>query len=163
MNVLVCIDHSEASAKTVRFVAKMFGMGSARNGNICLFHVAELLPDFVLSDNSEPGMTPKALADQWADRAKAKGDALLAAQRDVLLKSGVPEGSVVTHLHQVNCLPEARKVAAALTIIDEMKSKDFDVICLGRRGASEFESSFVGSVAEKVVREARGKTVWLVD
>ena len=52
---------------------------------------------------------------------------------------------------------------AALAIIEEMQGGQYDLVVLGRRGASPAAESFVGSVTEKVLREARGKTVWVVD
>jgi hypothetical protein len=62
--------------------------------------------------------------------------------------------------------PEARKVVAALAIIEELNRGPYEIVCLGRRGtgaAGTAMSSFPGSVAEKVLRSAQGKTVWVVD
>ncbi|WLD11481.1 universal stress protein [Planctellipticum variicoloris] len=163
VKVLVCVDHSDSSRRAVAFVGKVFGQGVASDLKITLFHVAEFLPEFVLTDHAEPGLTPRSLAAMWATRAKEDGEKLLEEQRGTLAAAGVPAGALESRLIATDCLPEARKVAAALTIIEEMQSGNYDVVCIGRRGASQISSSFIGGVAEKILREAAGRTVWVVD
>lgn len=163
MKVLVCVDHSDSSRRAVAFAGKVFGQGAASDLKITLFHVAEFLPEFVLTDHAEPGLTPRSLAAMWATRAKDDGEKLLGEQKEVLASAGIPAGSLETKLIATDALPEARKVAAALTIIEEMQSGKYDIICIGRRGASQISSSFIGGVAEKILREAAGRTVWVVD
>jgi nucleotide-binding universal stress UspA family protein len=163
VNVLICVDQSDASKKAVKFVAGLLGKSSLPGLTVTLLHIAELLPEYVLSDQPAPGFTPRALAESWAERARSQGQALLDAQQQALLEAGLPAGSVQVKLLTKDCLPEARKVAAALTLIEEIQHGSYDVICLGRRGASQLGSSFIGGVAEKVIRECQGKTVWLVD
>lgn len=131
--------------------------------SVTVFHVAELLPEYLLRDHPAPGLPPRDLASAWGDKAQAQGRQLLADAKQALVKAGVPAGSLNEKLSLTNCLPEAKKVAAALSIIDEIREGRYDVVCLGRRGASQLESSFIGGVAEKVIRECQGKTVWLVD
>lgn len=163
MHLLICVDHSPASQKAVQFAAGVLGFGGPSGWRITVFHAAESLPDFVVSDQPVPGMTPRTVAEAEAERAVSQGNQLLADQRRVLEAAGVPAGNVQVKLSTMDCLPEAKKVAAALAIIEEVKHGPYDVVCLGRRGASKMASSILGSVAEKVIRECQGKTVWLVD
>jgi len=164
VNVLVCIDRSEASRKVVRFVA---GLLKARvadgQDRITLYHVAEFLPEFLLSDHPEPGMTSRGLAERWAAKAKDDGDRVLAERKQELLAAGIPAAAVQTKLELKDCLPESTKVAAALAIIGEMQSGNYDLVCIGRRGASELAISFIGGVTEKVIREAHGRSMLVVD
>lgn len=163
MHVLICVDHSNSSTKAVQFAAGILGKSAIPNLDVTLLHVAELLPEFVLSEEPAPGMTQRSLADSWAERSRSQGQKLLDEQQAALQAAGVPAQALHTKLSTASCLPESKKIAAALSLITEIKSGPYDVICIGRRGASQIASSIVGGVAEKVIRECHGKTVWLVD
>lgn len=161
MKVLVCVDHSEASKKVVQAAADLL---KGRSGDqVTLFHIAEFLPEFLLSDHPEPGMTSRSLAERWAERAKSDGDKLLSESQAALVAAGVSAAVVHTKLELKDCLPESKKVAAALAIIQEMQSTDYKLVCIGRRGASALSLSMIGGVAEKVLREAHGRSVLVVD
>jgi nucleotide-binding universal stress UspA family protein len=51
----------------------------------------------------------------------------------------------------------------AIAIIEEMRQGIYDLVVIGRRGASATIPSLVGRVAEKIAREAYGWTLWIVD
>ncbi len=162
MNVLLPVDRSAASVKTVQFVAKLLA-GRTGDDQVVVFHVAEFLPEFILSDTPEAGLTSRTLAERWATKAKTDGEAVLAEQKQALLSAGLKEAVVQTKLHVTDCLPESKKVAAALSIIAEMQAGTYDLVCLGRGGASGMAASFIGSVAEKVLRAGQGRSVLVVD
>lgn len=162
MKVLLPVDRSEASAKAVKFVAQLLA-GRNSKDQVIVYHVAEFLPEFVLSDVPEAGLTTRSLADRWATRAKADGEALLTEQQQALTQAGLSASSVQTKLELKDCLPESKKVAAALAIIAEMQTGGYDLVCLGRRGASGLSASLIGGVAEKVLREGHGRSVLVVD
>jgi nucleotide-binding universal stress UspA family protein len=162
VNVLVCVDRSEASQKVVRRVAEWFGKRTGGD-RVTVFHVAEFLPEFLLSDQPEAGFTLRSLAERWGTQAKEEGDQLLKSAQQALIAGGVPAASVAVKLDVEACRPESKKVAAALAIIREMQAGDYDLVCIGRRGASELSASLIGGVAEKVLREAHGRSVLVVD
>lgn len=162
MKVLLPVDRSEASSKAVQFVGKLLA-GRSGQDQVTVYHVAEFLPEFVLTDLPEAGLTTRSLAERWATRAKTDGETLLAEQKQALIAAGLSADAVETKLELKDCLPESRKVAAALTIIGEMQSNAYDLVCIGRRGASVLSHSFIGGVAEKVLREAHGRSVLVVD
>jgi nucleotide-binding universal stress UspA family protein len=165
VNILLAIDHSDASRKAVRFVGDAFGRNLSGDLSVTLLHVGDSLPEFILSRSAdaEAGNAFRQVAEEWTATARSEGESLLAAQKEALVEAGLPQESVRTRLILKEALPEAKKVAAALAIIEEMKTGDYDVVCLGRRGTSPAISVFPGSVAEKVLREAAGRTVWVVD
>jgi nucleotide-binding universal stress UspA family protein len=163
VNVLICLDHSASSRKAVEFAGRVLGKASIAGLSVTLFHVAELLPEYLLTDQPAPGLTSRELAKMWEERARGQGERLLQENRQFLIQAGLPREAVREKLSTTSCLPEAKKVASALAIIDEVTSSPYDVVCLGRRGATELKSSIIGGVAEKVIRECQGKTVWLVD
>jgi nucleotide-binding universal stress UspA family protein len=80
-----------------------------------------------------------------------------------LTAAGIAPARIQTKLAQKEGRPEARRVVAALAVIEEMKAGKYDIVVIGRRGNSAAVESFIGGVAEKVVREAHGRTVWIVD
>lgn len=165
MNVLVAIDHSEASRKAARFVADMFQGRSANDVSVTLVHVVESLPDYVFwhASQSDSGDDIRRVADDLAAKNRTRGEELLNEQKQALVEAGLPADSVGVKLLSKEALPEAEKVVAALAIIEEMKAGPYSIVCLGRRGSSLASGSFVGSVAQKVLREAYGRTVWVVD
>ena len=73
-----------------------------------------------------------------------------------LVSGRKPGNDQITLLHVVECLP-------ALAIIQEMKQGNYDTVVIGRRGTSARVESFLGGVAEKVAREAYGRTLCIVD
>ena len=165
MKVLVAVDGSHATQDAVDFVAETFARSANRSVSIVLFHVVESLPDDLLTwaaSSERDAAHQKVCADLAADR-KAAGERPLADRRQTLIDAGIAEADVERKLIVRESRPGAGKVVAALSIIEEMRAGGYDVVCLGRRGASGAEGSFLGSVAEKVLREARGRTVWVVD
>lgn len=162
MNVLLAIDGSEASNKAVRFVGHVFGRGQRAGVDVTLFHVVDSLPEFVL-DRADSQETFRHVAQEWFEHSRQAGEALLERQKQALIDDGIPAEAIHTKLEIKQGLPEARKVVAALAIIDQMQRGDYQVVCVGRRGTSATAGQFPGSVAEKVLREAQGRTVWVVD
>lgn len=161
VKALVCVDHSAASKKVIQSTTDW--LKGRTDVTVVLFHIAEFLPEFLLSDHPEPGLTSRSLAERWAGRAKEDGEKLLKNSQQQMIAAGMPAAAIETKLQVVDCLPESKKVAAALAIIGEMQSGSYDLVCIGRRGASELAASFIGGVAEKVLREAHGRMVLIVD
>lgn len=165
MKILLAIDPSEASRKAVEFTGKALGPSGGKGCSITLLHVVDSLPDFILTGakNPQTASAYQQVAKDWSTASRGEGEKLLVQYQKQLEAAGIPNSALSTRLVVKEALPESKKVVAALTIIDEMKSGGFDVVCLGRRGASAASGSFPGSVAEKVLREAQGRTVWVVD
>jgi nucleotide-binding universal stress UspA family protein len=168
VNILLAIDRSTASNKAVGFVADVFGGAGRGDLKITLLHVAESPPDELLFVTGDPAKQAqyRKLAEELEQASRAEGERLLVEKQQALVATGLPPAAVGTKLIVRDSRPEARKVVAALAIIDEMQQGVYDVVCLGRRGTGAggaAMSSFPGSVAEKVLRSAQGRTVWVVD
>lgn len=165
MKVLLTLDQSPASEKTVSFVGQVFGKSSQPGLEITLFHVAEAPPEFITS-RSQPASGDNAfqkVADEWVRENQAAGERLIAQAQQKLVAAGLPASALKSKLVSRDARPEARRVVATIAIIDELKSGGYDVIVVGRRGNSASVTTLFGSVAEKVARECHGKTVWIVD
>ena len=163
---LLAVDESESSRRAVEYVARIF-TGNPNNGEreFTLFHCVESVPDSLLAFGASPdtGQLMKdalaALAEQRAKRAEE----LLARYRDILTQAGIPAERIRIVLRTQEARPEARRVVAALAVLDEAHNGGYTTVVLGRRGASQLPESFLGSVADKVSRYLRGATVWIVD
>jgi len=165
VRILMGIDDSSATTKAINFVGKIFGQSESRDVWITLLHVTESVPD----QNLEPGI-PQSLGpayQQIVDDAKARreelGKGLLERGSVALTAAGIARDHISAKLETSSARPESSKVAVALAIINEMDGNHYDVVCVGRRGTIASEGVFVTSIAEKVLREARGCTVWVVD
>ncbi len=165
MNVLISVDGSAASAKAVGFVEEMYAPQKSEELAVTLFHVVESLPDDFLAraEDSRSAASYSDVRGDWESARHADGERLLEEHKQALVKAGIRESGIEKKLVVRSAERGAQKVIAALAIIEEMKAGDYDVVCLGRRGASGVEGSFLGSVAEKVLREAQGRTVCVVD
>lgn len=165
MKILLAIDGSATTEKAVRFVGKIFGPRGGEGTSITLLHVVESLPEFLLSRAAEGEQADayRRVWREWEETNRENAERLLEEQKQVLVAAGINESAVETRLVHREARPEATKVVAALALIGEMKSGDYDVVCLGRRGSTGAEGTFLGSVAEKILREAQGRTVWVVD
>lgn len=166
VKVLVAIDDSDVSRKAVAFAGKLLGPRTADDCTVTLFHVCESLPEYILARSSSVGDVDNAfrrVADEWANTGKVLGEKLLEEQALTLTAAGIPPAKVNIRLCQKEARPEARRVVAALAIIEEMKQGGYDLVVIGRRGTSASIESFIGGVAEKVAREARGCALCIVD
>lgn len=162
--MLLAVDVSDASEKAVRHVEQMFGSGGPKV-QIVLYHVMESLPEYLVSRITGPKQSDefKSVAQEWVADARQKSRELLEKHQQSLTEAGIASASIETKIVEVEAMPGAQKVIAAVAIIEEMKQGKYDLVCLGRRGSSGMISVFPGSVAEKVLREAAGVTVWIVD
>jgi len=165
MELLLAVDKSDASIKAVRFVGNMFGGDTRNDVSVTILHVIESLPDFLVQRcaDTEAASAYREVAQEWTANDREAAERLLAEQKQVLVDAGLAEASVQTLVVEKEARPNTEKVVAALAIIEEMQRGSYAVVCLGRRSTSPVGSVFLGSVAEKVLREAHGKTVWVVD
>ncbi|HEY8550099.1 MAG TPA: universal stress protein [Vicinamibacterales bacterium] len=132
--ILVAVDFSDTSGDAVRYAKEL---GRPYDSRIHLLHV---VPDPLRQPWAveAPGLDYPALAQQWRDEADAGLEALrqetgLAPERTVL---AVASG------------------AAHTAIIEYAKDHNIDLIVMGTHGHGPVVHLLLGSVAEKVVRQA---------
>ncbi|MFN0056746.1 MAG: universal stress protein [Planctomycetales bacterium] len=165
MKILVAIDDSEAARKAVAFVGRTLGRSASGDLHVTLLHVVEALPEFLQprGRTDEERTAYQKVSETWVRECREKGEQVLREQAQALEGSGIPGSCIAVKLCQREGLPESRRVLAALAIIDEMNAQNYDVVVVGRRSNSAANQSFLGGIAEKVAREAHGRTLWIVD
>ncbi|MFN0195987.1 MAG: universal stress protein [Planctomycetaceae bacterium] len=164
MKILLAVDASDASEKAVRHIGEIFGQGG-RPVKVTLYHALESLPEYLVSRINGPQQSAefRSVAEEWVNDLRNNARDILATHQQKLVAAGIPSTAIETKIAEVEAMPGAKKVVAAMAIIEEMKRGDYAIVCLGRRGNSASISVFPGSVAEKVLREGAGVTVWIVD
>lgn len=164
-HILIAVDESAAARKAVEYVGRIFGRRGDPRADITLFHVIEAVPGELLPRSGDADVNrviDQAVRD-WSVQAVARCQKQLERYRELLLAAGVPAAALHTKHRLDEARPEAKRVAAALAILEEARSGGYTTVVLGRRGTSNVPELFLGGVADKVSRHLSGVTVWIVD
>jgi len=145
--ILLCIDEFPNSHRAVEYVGRLLG-------NIPEFEIT------VVSIVEDPGpdqFQDQEAVQQYMQEKRETINRVLNDARDVLIQMGVSEGAITLKLDQRRC------ESLAQCIIEEQKADDFGTVVVGRRGISKDEEFLFGSVSNKIIRYARGCTIWVVE
>lgn len=146
--ILIAVDLSENSLKAVAYVAQMIRCHS--DADIALLHVIkEPSPDVMPNEQERREHVESARTEALSLMEKA------AAQ---LTAHQIPEKNI--HLKVQVC---TQPVSVAELVLHERRVGRYGTIVVGRRGMSKKEEFLFGSVSNKIVREARNCTVWVVE
>jgi nucleotide-binding universal stress UspA family protein len=146
--VLIAIDHSENALKAVDYVGKIL---SCQGGaDVTLLHVinepsADIMPDRADRERRVEQLTQETLV--FVEDIGAR-----------LSSWNIPRDRI--HLRIQSCI-KATSVAEA--VLQELRRGEYETVVVGRRGVSKREEFLFGSVSNKIVREARDCTVWVVE
>jgi len=134
-SVLVAMDGSPNSMRSVRYIARMMAGSYAR---VLLFHAIRG------ADEKFVRMAGEAM-EKVFDEARGK-----------LAKAGLAGDRVETKI-----VPGVESRAAA--IVGEARIGNYRTIVVGRKGHSRLRQFFMGRVSRKVIYMARGLAVWVVN
>jgi nucleotide-binding universal stress UspA family protein len=132
--VLLALDGSEISMRTVDYVGKILG-GSPLD--LCLINV-------IRGDKRE-----------FVKGAKSKISSALEQAKRQLMKSGFDGAQISTRI-------VTGAHSRAETIVNEARKGGYGSIVVGRRGLSKVQDFFIGRVSNKVVQLAKREAVWIV-
>lgn len=133
MNILVALDFSEVTERTMDVVARLPGIGDAE---VALLHVAAPEPDFV---GYEAG--PEVVRDQVADELRRERDELhRLAER--LRAAGISTTAVMVPGPTVE------------TIFAQATKRNAELIVIGSHGHGAVFDLLFGSVSDGVVRRS---------
>ncbi len=156
--ILIAMDESENAMRAVRYAADI--LRDTKDIEITLYHVLpESLDDL---EKMKRGDWAKALgfAEQVArlralsaEKRRTIEEAMSKA-KEILKEGGISEESVKVKIRE-------KKEGTARDLLKEADKTGCDTIVVGRRGISM--AFFFGSVSDKIVKYAKGCTVWVVE
>ncbi|MDY6824498.1 MAG: universal stress protein [Thermodesulfobacteriota bacterium] len=154
-NILIAFDESENSKRAVDFVGANFSSDSS----VTLFHV--LLDTESICSMQGPELVPYFKSQQTAfcsleDKKKEVVVKAMGNAKDTLVQCGFDPQRVTTK--SVN-----RNKGIARDILAEIKSGNYELVVMGKKGLSGIKDFIMGSIPQKVVQNASGVSVLLVE
>jgi nucleotide-binding universal stress UspA family protein len=156
--VLIALDSSEGAWRAVDYVAETFGR--TPGVHVTLLHVLSGLPPafwddgHILSDQEKESR--QRLVGSWQKEQEKQWQGLVIKAHDHLTKAGIPKDVVVNKFK-----PKYYDVAE--DILSEAEEGNFDTIVMGRRGLGMAKALLLGSITHKVVQNAKGCAVSIVE
>jgi len=149
--ILLPVDTSDHSLKSVQYIAKMF---PSEQTEVVLFHVYSQLEDFFSSLDIAPDPNQYKLTDLLKSH-KALLDDFMVKARSVLLESGFSESNITIKM-KLQSLP-----SIAMEILEESRS-NYHVIVVGRTGISQL-NEYLGNTAASLVNSVKHIPLIVVD
>lgn len=147
--VVIGVDHSKDALRAVDHAGFML---AGSDYPITLFHtkrsLRRFLPKIILE--AAPG-----LDEQWQTIAGDDIDPVMAKAKQMLLEAGIHPSKVFIEIQN-----GSRNAAA--DILSAAKSCDAGTLVMGKHGAGASEPYTLGSVARKVIENAKDLAVWIV-
>jgi nucleotide-binding universal stress UspA family protein len=154
---LMCMDNSEGSMRTVRYLAEV--LGGWKECEVSLFHAVrghgglrKFIREAFSSESDKSAI--ESLEKELNEAARLLEPSFDKAGA-MLVSSGIGADSITKKIASCagNC---------ANAIMEEVEKGGYDTIVVGRRGLSKVEEFVMGRVSSKVIHLAGEKTVWVV-
>ena len=161
MRLLLAVDDSENAERAVRYVGSL--LKRTPGVTVTLFHVLKPMPRVLLEHG---GSENPATEEQLSVRLREDREAWIRKEREaecpVLLKacetleqSGFDTSCVtLTFGHEDD---------VAANILEEARNGHHDTIVLGRHGMSRITRMFGGGVTDRLLRDAKGFAIWIIE
>jgi nucleotide-binding universal stress UspA family protein len=159
--ILVPIDATKASIKAIDYLVKLGGV--LKSCELMLCHVLPTIPPKMLEDggSEDPEIERDLKADrdeeigEWEGELRTRTMKIFKEYKKKLVESGIPSGNISTKLIE-------RTLDVGKAIVNIAQEEGFSTIVVGRRGVSFIQELALGSVSYRVVKLAKGCTVWVV-
>ena len=156
--VVIALDSSKGAWGAVEYVAEAFGQ--TPGVQVTLLHVLSGLPPAFWDDGhileEKEKESRQRLVAGWQQEQEKKWQGLVKKAHDHLTKAGVSKDALVNKFK-----PKGYDVAE--DILSEAGAGRFNTIVMGRRGLGMAKSLLLGSVTNKVVQNAKGCAVIIVE
>lgn len=153
--VLVALDESTNSMKAVEYVAKRFQPDT-------VLTLLSIIPDAASGCELDgPSLTPtfqqsKKTFCSLEDAKKLRVKDFMEKAKQVLVKGGFASKNIAIRIRK-------KKSGIARDVIAEAKKGQYDTLVVGRRGFSGIKRFLFGSISNKIVQNAEGVSVVVVD
>jgi nucleotide-binding universal stress UspA family protein len=164
--LLLVVDESPSSKAAVDYVAKV--LGHRRGFQVCLAHFLRPLPPILMEFGGAENPDKERQLDaqlhrdqqQWIETAKRKAEPALNWARDRLRQAGLPATALSTQFSD----PAHEQDSASEEILELARWNSCRTIVVGRRSLSWLKRITAGKdLAERLVREGKGLTIWIVE
>ncbi len=156
--ILVALDSSEGAWRAVAYVARTFGQ--TPGVEVTLLNILTGLPPAFWDDGhilqDKERESRQRLVAQWQTDQEKAWLGLVAKAKEKLVAAGIPAAGVANKFK-----PKYYDVAE--DIINEAVSDGCSTIVMGRRGLGKAKALLLGSVTSKVVQNAKGVAVTIVE
>jgi nucleotide-binding universal stress UspA family protein len=159
-NVLIAVDGSPNSLRAVEYAGWVFAPNA--EARLVLFQILPAISRMNLNKkdikeiDARKVERPDLAGLYWKLQSEEKMNQFFAESTEVLKKAGLKPEQIRSKF-----VVKASEVAEA--ILEEVALGRYDTLIVGRRGLSRVREFFLGSVSTKVVREARGCAVCVVE
>ncbi|MFY4730361.1 universal stress protein [Nitrospira sp. BLG_2] len=161
MRLLVAVDESENARRAVQYVGSL--LHRTPNVMVTLFHVLKPMPRVLLehggSENPdiEEALGTRLRRDQqaWVKQEIEAECSLLERACETLVRAGFDKNLVT--------LKFGHEDDIAKTIVEEATIGRYETIVVGRTGASGITRIFGGGITDRLLRDARGFALWIIE
>ena len=159
--VLIAVDDSEHSARALRYVGTL--LRDVHDAQVTLFHVLKPMPRELLehggSENpaEEVRLAEELRRDQahWVTTESATESPILVTALELFGKTGFPLDRVMLKFGYEDDI--------AHNILVEARSGSYGTIVISRHGSHGLKRMISGGVADQLLRDASGFTLWVVE
>lgn len=146
-HLLVAVDASENSKRTVMYVANFFG--GSRNVFLTMLSI--------IPEPSEDYFSTEKQREEWIAEQKSEMTRVLDGYKDILLDGGFEENQIDVRLIVRQC------TSIGDAIIEEQEKLRCCIVVVGRRGISHNEEFIFGSTSNKILHHASNCAVMVVE
>lgn len=156
--ILVALDSSEGAWRAVEYVARTFGQ--TPKVEVTLLNILTGLPPafwddgHILQDKEQEAR--QRLVAQWQTDQEKDWLGLVAKAKETLMAAGIPAAAVTAKF-------KAKYFDVAEDIVNAALEDGCSTIVLGRRGLGKAKALLLGSITSKVVHNAKGVAVTIVE
>jgi nucleotide-binding universal stress UspA family protein len=152
-HILIAVDGSKHSLNAASYVVKTCKPANLR---VTLMQVLPTAPEtfWDLEKAESFEAETRGHYPMWKEERRKGAQTFLAKAKRILVKAGVAE-------NEVRVMLQERQVGIARDILAQ-SALGYDALVVGRRGLSEFQETYLGSVAVKIVDGIKNVPVWVV-
>ena len=150
---LVAVDGSENALRAVDHLA--FMLDPEARPDITLLHVSPMLQNVCPIDFGEDVSAVDDLEVAFEQQTARCMDDFYPKAVKVLRDGGFDED-------RIEMVTKTKALGVARTVVAEAEARGSSTIVIGRRGDTGSKEFFMGSISQRIVHRAEGRTVWVI-